>query len=161
MKRLLAITAAIEAGTGLGLLVVPSVIAQVLLGGTLDSPAAATVARVAGAALLALGVVCWLARADGGAVIVAMLFYNVAAVAILVHAAVGLALSGIGLWPAIGLHTALAGWCSAVLKSIHQAGVEIELNKHWRIEPYVARQDDNRSASGNVNRFGLVLKAYF
>lgn len=46
-------------------------------------------------------------------------------------------------------------------RQLYQAGVEIELNKHWRIEPYVARQNDSRSASGNVNRFGLVLKAYF
>jgi hypothetical protein len=46
-------------------------------------------------------------------------------------------------------------------RQLYQAGVEIELNKHWRIEPYLARQNDSRSASGNVNRFGLVLKSYF
>ena len=117
MKKLLTITAIIEGATGLGLLVVPSMVAQVLLGGTLDAPAAVTMARVAGAALLALGVACWLARDDGRALVVAMLFYNVAAVAILAYAAVGLALCGIGLWPAIGLHTALAGWCAAALRS--------------------------------------------
>ena len=116
MKRLLAITAVIEAGTGFGLLVVPSVIAQVLLGATLEAPVAVTVARVAGTALLSLGVACWLARDEGRALVVAMLFYNVIAVAILAYAAVGLALSGIGLWPAVGLHTALAGWCAAALK---------------------------------------------
>jgi hypothetical protein len=113
MKKLLTITAVIESGTGLGLLVAPSVIAQVLLGGTLDTPAAVTVARVAGAALLALGIACWLARDDGRALIVAMLFYNIIAAVVLAYAAVSLALSGIGLWPAIGLHTALAIWCAA------------------------------------------------
>jgi Protein of unknown function (DUF2490) len=46
-------------------------------------------------------------------------------------------------------------------RQLYQAGVEIELTKHWRIEPYFARQNDSRSASGNVNRFGLVLKSYF
>lgn len=116
MKKLLTITALIEGATGLGLLIVPSVIARMLLGATLDASVAVTVARVAGAALLSLGVACWLARDDGRALVVAMLFYNVIAVAILAYAAVGLALSGIGLWPAIGLHTALAGWCAAALK---------------------------------------------
>lgn len=42
----------------------------------------------------------------------------------------------------------------------YQTGVEIELSKQWRIEPYVSRQNDNRSASGNVDTAGLVLK-YF
>jgi Protein of unknown function (DUF2490) len=46
-------------------------------------------------------------------------------------------------------------------RQLYQAGVEIELTKHWRIEPYFARQNDSRSASGNVNRIGLVLKSYF
>jgi hypothetical protein len=116
MKKLLTITAIIEAATGLGLLAAPAVLAQLLLGGTLDTLVALTVARVAGAALLSLGVACWLARDDGRALVVAMLFYNVVAVAILAYAAVGLALSSIGLWPAVGLHTALAGWCGAALK---------------------------------------------
>ena len=118
MKRLLALTAALEVGTGIALLVAPSVIARVLLGANLDALAAVTIARVAGAALLALGVACWLARGDGRALVVAMLFYNVIAVAVLAYAAVGLALSGIGLWPAIGLHTGLAGWCAGALMSL-------------------------------------------
>jgi hypothetical protein len=115
MKKLLTITAIIEAATGVGLLAAPAVLAQLLLGATLDTPAAVTVARLAGAALLALGVACWLSRDNGRALVVAMLFYNVIAAAILACAAVGLALSGIGLWPTIALHTALAGWCAAAL----------------------------------------------
>jgi hypothetical protein len=121
MKKLLTITAIIEAPTGLGLLAAPSVVVRVLLGAPLDAPPALTVARVAGAGLLALGIACWLARDDGRALVVAMLFYNAAAAAILAYAVIGLALSAIGLWPAIGLHTALAGWCAAALKSTTQA----------------------------------------
>ncbi len=117
MKLLLAITAVLEAATGLALLSTPGVVARLLLGATLDAPAAVTVARVAGAALLALGVACWLARDNGRALVVAMLLYNAVAVAVLAHAALGLAVSGVGLWPAVGLHTALAGWCAAALNS--------------------------------------------
>jgi hypothetical protein len=122
MKKLLVITAAIEAGTGVVLLAAPSVLASVLLGAPLDGPVALTVARVGGAGLFTIGLACWLARDNGRALVVAMLFYNVAAAAILAYAAVGLALAGIGLWPAIGLHTALAGWCATALKSspLHQ-----------------------------------------
>jgi hypothetical protein len=54
MKKLLTITAIIEFATGLGLLAAPATLAQLLLGGTLDTPAALTVARVGGAALLAI-----------------------------------------------------------------------------------------------------------
>ena len=121
VKKLLVITAIIEAGTGIGLLIAPPFLAGVLLGAPLDGPVALTVARVGGAGLLTIGVACWLARDHGRALVVAMLFYNVAAVAILTHAAVGLALTGIGLWPAIGLHTALAAWCAAALKSSPRA----------------------------------------
>lgn len=122
MKRLLMASAVVEAGTGLGALLAPSVLAQALLGGPLEGSAALTVARVGGAGLLALGIACWLSRNDGHALVVAMLFYNVAAIAVLTYAAVSLALSGTGLWPAIGLHTALAVWCAIALKStpLHQ-----------------------------------------
>lgn len=116
MKKLLIATVLVEAGTGLGALIAPSVLTQVLLGAPLEGGVALTVARVAGAALLALALACWLSRNNGRAMVVTMLFYNIAAAAILVHAALGLALSAIGLWPAIGLHTVLAGWCAAALK---------------------------------------------
>ena len=117
MKTLLAVSAVVEARTGLGALVAPSVLARTLLGAPLDGSIALTVARVGGAGLLTLGVACWLSRENGRALVVAMLFYNILAVVILAYAAFGLALSGIGLWPVIGLHTALAFWCIAALKS--------------------------------------------
>jgi hypothetical protein len=45
-------------------------------------------------------------------------------------------------------------------RRLYQAGVELELTKQWRIEPYVARQNDSRSASGNLDRVGFALKYY-
>jgi len=115
MNKLLTITAVLEAGTGLALVLAPSVVASVLLGAALETPAATTVARVAGAALLAVGLAGWLARNDGRALVAALLLYNIAAVVVLTHAGLGLHLSGIGLWPAVGLHTVLAVWCAACL----------------------------------------------
>jgi hypothetical protein len=117
-KTLLIVTAAAETATGLALLGLPSLVASVLLGALLDAPAALVVARVAGAALLALGVTCWLARNSAAAgLIAAMLLYNTAAVAVLAHAGAGLRLIGMGLWPAVALHVALAIWCIACLRT--------------------------------------------
>ena len=86
MKHLLTVTTVIEAGVGLALLVVPSVVIQLLLGAEI-SGAAVTLGRVAGTALLALGVACWLARSDvqsraARGVVAAMSLYNFGAVVI-------------------------------------------------------------------------------
>jgi hypothetical protein len=42
----------------------------------------------------------------------------------------------------------------------YQAGVEVALNASWRIEPYLARQNDSVSSPGHVNALGLILKYY-
>ena len=58
MKWVLALAAVAEAATGVALLIVPSLVAQVLLGTELAG-AGTTTARVAGIALIGLGVACW------------------------------------------------------------------------------------------------------
>ena len=120
MKALPIVTAVIEVGAGLALLGFPSAVAVLLLGTPLETSAALTVARVAGAGSLALGVACWLARGDMQSraaigLVVAMLLYNAAAVAVLAYAGIGLGLYGALLWPAIFLHAAMAVWCAACL----------------------------------------------
>ena len=127
MKSLLNITALVEAATGLALLLSPSLPVLLLLGASLDAPAALTVARVGGAALLALGVACWLARNDqqtraARGLVAAMLLYNVATVLLLASAGIGSGLRGVELWPAVVLHAALAIWCIACLRSELQGG---------------------------------------
>jgi hypothetical protein len=118
MKPLLTVTAIIEAGAGLALLAVPSVTASLLLGAPLDSPVAVSLARVGGAAILALAIVCWLARCDAQGrasqgLIVAMVFYNIAVAAVLACAAISDGLHGVLLWPAVVFHVAMGTWCIA------------------------------------------------
>jgi hypothetical protein len=119
-KPLLSVTGALEAATGLALLVAPSALVELLLGAAPGTPAGVTVSRVAGVALLALGVACWLAREDAAGraakgLVAAMLLYNVAVVAILVLAWTSLGLFGIAFWPVVLAHAGLAAWCVACL----------------------------------------------
>ena len=119
-RHLFVVSAAIEAGAGLSLLLLPAVPVLLLLGLPLDTPAGLAVGRVGGAALLSMGAACWLARNDeqsqaATGLIAAMLLYNIAVVVVLAHAGMGLGALGVGLWPAVLLHLALAIWCIACL----------------------------------------------
>ena len=120
------VTALAEAGVGLTLLLSPPFVAGLLLGASLDAPAALIVGRIAGAALLSLGGACWLARDDGPSragrgLVAAMLLYNSVAVAVLATAGAGASLVGLLTWPAVALHAALAVWCIACLRSGRRA----------------------------------------
>jgi len=121
LKRLLTLTALIEAATGLALIAAPSVVVQLLLGSPLGTSAALTLGRVAGSALLALGIACWLARDDTQSratrgLVSAMALYNLATVAVLSFAGVGFGLHGAALWPAVILHAMMSVWCIARLR---------------------------------------------
>jgi hypothetical protein len=122
MKTLLSVTALLEAATGFALAASPSLLISLLIGSPLDTRSGSLVGRLAGVALLTLGLVCWLARNDQkssvtAGPVAAMLFYNVAVAALLAYARLGLGLSGIGLWPTVALHAALALWCIACLRT--------------------------------------------
>ena len=120
MKNLLVVTAVVEAGAGLVFLVFPSAAAKLLFGSSLDAPAALMVGRLTGAALVTLGIACWLAhfdvknRATVG-LVRAMLFYHLAAFAILGSAGAGLGLIGISLGLGVVFHAAMAVWCLVCL----------------------------------------------
>jgi ABC-type sugar transport system substrate-binding protein len=120
-KSLLTVSAVIEAGAGAALIAAPVTLVAILVGGTLDSPGALAVARLAGAALLTIGFICWFASRDSGiraatGVVAALVFYNAAAVGVLLYARVGMDLSGPGTLPAIVLHAGLAAWCLACVR---------------------------------------------
>ena len=120
-------TALLEVGTALLLLFVPAVPLAVLLGVGEAAPETLLVARVAGAALLAIGVACWLARnGEPGAaqlgLLTGILIYDIGAAALLVYAGLGLGMVGLALWPAVVIHAALALWCLLSLRTGQPAG---------------------------------------
>ena len=119
-KLLLSIEGVLEAATGLVLLVAPSMLVELLLGAAPGTPAGIMVSRVAGVALLALGVAFWLAREDAAGraakgLVVAMMLYNAAVAVILVPAWTSLGLYGIAFWPVVLAHIGLGAWCVACL----------------------------------------------
>jgi len=121
MKRFLALTAIVEAATGLGLILVPAMVVRLLLGAEI-SGASIPLGRVAGVALLALGVACWFASAEvqnraARGLSSAMVLYNLGVVFILGAAGLQSQPVGIAQWPAVVLHAAMSVWCVASLRS--------------------------------------------
>jgi hypothetical protein len=118
----LIVMAFLEGGTGLLLLVLPSVPLVLLLGVDQAGPETILVGRVTGAALLAIAVACWLGRRDrlGPAqlgLLAGALVYGTGAAVLLAYAGLALGLAGVALWPAVVLHAALALWCGACLRA--------------------------------------------
>ena len=112
----LLVTALVEVIAGLSLLISPGVPLFLLLGSSSSAPEASIIARVAGVALIAIGVVSAMARHDSGSpalrgVLAGILIYDSVAAVLLAYAGAGMQLAGPALWPAVVLHTVLAAWC--------------------------------------------------
>lgn len=101
MKWVLTFAAIGEAATGLALLIVPSLVGELLLGVKLTGTAL-PIAHVAGIALIALGLTCW-----PGSPRIGMLAYGAAITLYLAYLGLYGGLSGVLLWPAVGLHLIL------------------------------------------------------
>jgi hypothetical protein len=111
---LLRVTAVLEGGTGLALLLWPAIPLELLFGHAYTRGLDPLVWRIAGTALLSVGMVCWSAATVG--VVRAMLLYNALVIALLLYARMGLGLSGIALWPVLICHLLLAGLCISGLQ---------------------------------------------
>ena len=114
MKKVLVLAAVSEAVTGLALLIVPSLVVQLLLGEELTG-IAIPVARVAGIALIALGVACW-----PGPPLVGMFTYSAAITLYLAYVGFVGGLTGILLWPAVVLHVILTAFLTRASTSDKQ-----------------------------------------
>ncbi len=102
IKKILALTSVAEAATGVLLIVVPSLVGRLLLGAELTG-VSIPVARVAGIALIALGVGCF----PGSSVLRGMLAYNVLATLYLLYLGIRGEWVGLLLWPTVVLHAIL------------------------------------------------------
>ena len=106
MEKLLGLAAVLEAATGLALVIHPALVAQLLFGDGV-SGAGMVLARVAGFALLALGVACWPSREAGSDIAHstrAMLTYSLPVTIYLVYLGIVTHLTGMLLWPGVAVH---------------------------------------------------------
>ena len=122
-KLFLVVIAVVEAATGLGLLLLPSVPFALLLGLESDSVDAIFVGRIAGAALLAIGVTSWMARKDAlnpslFGLLIGILIYNTAVAILLVYSGAVIKMTGVMLWPTVAFHAVLAVWGGLLLRGI-------------------------------------------
>ena len=122
VKAFLGVTAVGEGVTGLGLLVRPAVPLALLLGVRPAAPATLVAGRVAGAALLAIGLMSGLVREDHGsparrAMLSGIVVYDVLVAAVLAAAGWRGGFGGILRGPAVVAHLALAGWGGVGLRT--------------------------------------------
>ena len=101
MNKILVVAAVSEIATGVALLILPSIVGRLLLGVELTG-IAIPVARVAGIAVIALGVACW-----PGPPRVGMLSYGAAVALYLAYLGFAGIFNGVLLWPAVVLHVIL------------------------------------------------------
>src|SRR5437763_7801467 len=108
MRRVLTFAAVFEAATGLALLIVPLLVGRLLLGAELTD--AIPVARVAGIALIALGVCCW----PGSTALGGMLSYGALVTLYLLYLGIRGVWVGPLLWPAVAIHALLTALLARV-----------------------------------------------
>jgi hypothetical protein len=105
MKRALALAAVAEAGTGISLLVSPSLVVRLLLGVKIDG-VGTLVSRIAGISLIGLALACW-PNDSGRQPLYGMLTYSTLVMLALIDAGVRGDV-GLLLWPAVVAHAILA-----------------------------------------------------
>ena len=106
------VTAVMEVGAGLVLLVAPALVIRLLFGSS-EIQTGVAMGRLAGAALVSLGAACWWARHEGSAasrgLMGGLLIYNAAVVALVLSATFGSL--GPPLWAVVFVHGVMAAWC--------------------------------------------------
>ena len=130
MRRVLVVAAFGEVATGLALVIVPSLVGLLLLGGELTG-VAIPVARVAGIALIALGVACW-----PGTPLIGMLTYSAAVTLYLAYVGFAGRSTGVLLWPVVGLHVIMTALLTRALTSDHRTLRSTGARRHPDAAPH-------------------------
>jgi hypothetical protein len=126
VKSLLTLTAIFELSTGLALVAIPTTTTSLLLGTSLHEPAGILVARIAGVSLISLAIACWFSKnyPESSLVIIkALIVYNISAAMLLAYSGLVDHFSGIGLWPAVIIHTVLFVWCIQSVREVRSERV--------------------------------------
>ena len=112
------VAAVVEAATGLGLIVVPEVVVRLLFGGDLAGVGFA-IGRIAGFALLSIGLLCWMSRREPGnlPILASMFSYNLPVTLYLAYLGIGGEAVGLLLWPAVAFHAVMTILFAACVKA--------------------------------------------
>jgi len=119
-KRLIWAMTALELLAGLSLLLAPGIALDALLGIGAAPSEAIGIARLAGVALIAIGVMAHSGThgAPSWWLLAGLLVYNAGAAAVLAYIGAGLGLAGPLLWPAVILHAGLTLWTLVSLRTV-------------------------------------------
>jgi hypothetical protein len=116
VKLLLEAMAIINILAGVVMIVFPVFLSGAVLGVSLNEPAAIVVLRVAGVAILSLGIVCWMVASEGRSkpgksLVTGLAIYNTLIMMIIAYTITIQNFTSPGLWVVILLHAIFAGWC--------------------------------------------------
>lgn len=118
MNLFLKVTAIFEAITGLGLILFPKMVIELLFLSAIKETGAIMVAMIAGAAILSIAFICFLTTGNSKVypLIQTLLFYNIIVVAIALYGIIHFAIEGIGVKLIICFHSVLALWSLLILR---------------------------------------------
>lgn len=122
MKLLLKSTSIIEGLTGLAFIFIPNVLTNVLLGLSITEVSGLILSMVAGAALLAIAIVCWLISesTNAMALVKGLMFYNITVVGIVLYSSIHFSVNTVAFFTIAGFHFVYGIWCLiAIRKTIY------------------------------------------
>lgn len=118
MKLLLKSTSIIEGLTGLAIIFIPNILTNLLLGLSMNEVSGLILSMVAGVALLAIAIVCWLVseQENSLAVVKGLMFYNIAVVGIVLYSAIHFYVYNTLFFTIAGFHFIYGTWCLIVVR---------------------------------------------